>query len=269
MSIPRTILLLVCTAFAATSRPAGAQPPPPPAPPAPGVSPAGTTPPGYQPPKPLQRPPLSYPELAKLNRITGVLRLLLTVDETGHVVNSDLLTGSGSMMLDQVITDPTLKKWTFQPATLGGRPVTGTYEQEIEMRLDPEEQRALAQRRAALLPTAGTPDAPYPDAARARALRGRVTLVVTWGDTGLVERIGLQASSGSGLLDVTALRWAFEHWRVDRTQFKEPQFVKTMVFDPDRPDRAASLANETPPPLGTPTPVPPSNPTPAPTPKKR
>lgn len=263
MLLPRTVLTLFCIALAATSRPAAAQIPRP-APPAPGTT---ATPAAYQPPKPLQRPPLSYPELAKLNRVTGVLRLLLTVDETGQVVNAELLRGSGSLLLDQVITDPTLKKWTFQPATLEGRPVTGSFEQEIEMRLDPEEQRALAQRRAVIPPTAGTPDAPYPEAARARALRGRATLLVTWDDTGLVERIGLQASSGSGLLDVTALRWAFEHWRVDRTQFKEPQFVKTMVFDPDRPDRAASLANATPPPLATPTSSP--TPTPAATPKKR
>ena len=254
MPLPRTVvftlLVLAAAAVAATPRPARAQPSAPP-PPRPTVPPAG-----YQPPRPLQRPPLSYPELAKLNHITGTLRLLLTVDETGRVTNSELLAGSGSLLLDQVAFDPAIRNWTFQPATLGGKPVTGSYEQEIELKLDPEEQRALALRRAALSPAAGTPDPPYPDAARGKALRGRTTLVVTWGDNGLVERIGLQGSSGSGLLDVTALRWAYEHWRVDRAQLKEPQFVKTIVFDPDRPARAAALANETPPPLGTPTPAP-------------
>ena len=264
MPLPRTVVFTLLVLTAAAPRPARAQSSAPPASsPGPSVPPAG-----YQPPKPLQRPPLSYPELAKLNHITGTLRLLLTVDETGHVSNSELLAGSGSLLLDQVAFDPAIRNWTFQPATLGGKPVTGSYEQEIELKLDPEEQRALALRRAALPPTTGTPDPPYPDAARGKALRGRTTLVVTWGDNGLVDRIGLQGSSGSGLLDVTALRWAYEHWRVDRTQFKEPQLVKTIVFDPDRPARAAALANETPPPLGTPTPAPTAA-TVAPTPKNR
>ncbi len=254
------VLLFLATVLAAP-RPAGAQPPPPPV--------APTPPLGYLPPKPLDRPPLSYPELARLNHITGILRVLLTVDETGRVVESSLLSGSGSLLLDQVASDPALRGWTFRPATLGGKPVTGTYEQELEFKLDPEEQRALALRRGALLPTAGTPDPPYPDAARAKALRGRTTLVVTWSDNGLVERIGIQQSSGSGLLDVTALRWAYESWRVDRGQFKEPQFVKTIVFDPDRPARAAALTSETPPPLGAPTPPTAPTPPPAPTPKKR
>lgn len=268
---------LVALLAASVLVPCGAsgQPSPSPARPAPPPSSttprAAATPPpaGYRPPKPLQRTPLSYPELAKLNRITGVLRLLLTVDEAGRVTDTALLTGSGSLLLDQAAFDPGIRNWTFQPATLEGRPVTGTYEQELEFKLDPEEQRGLLARRATLLPTAGTPDPPYPDAARAKALRGRTTLVVTWGDTGLVERIGLQQSSGSGLLDVTALRWAYEQWRVDRGQFKEPQFVKTIVFDPDRPERAAALANQTPPPLGTFTPPPVSTPAPTPTPRKR
>lgn len=240
--------------------------PPPPSPPSPAPS-------AYQPPRPLQRPPLAYPELARLNRVSGILRVLLTVDEAGRVADATILSSSGSLMLDQAVRDPVLRTWTFQPAMVGGRPVTGTYSQEFEFKLDPAEMRALDQARAALPTTAGTPDPPYPDAACARALRGRTTLAVTWGDTGLIERLGLQASSGNALLDVTAMRWAYEHWRVDRAQVKDPQFVKTVVFDPDRPARAAALANETPPPLAvTPAPSavsPASSPTPTPTPRPK
>lgn len=257
--LSRLLLCLFLAAALTVLRPVGAQTPPPP---------SSQLPP-YQGPKPLERPPISYPELAKLNRVTGLLRVLLTVDETGHVTNVELITGSGSLMLDQVVLSPILKSWTFRPATIGGKPVTGTYEQELEFKLDPEEQRALTLRRSALTPAAGTPDPPYPEAARAKTLRGRAVVAVTWTDNGLVEGINLQQSSGSALLDVTALRWAYDHWRVDRAQFKEPQFVKTVVFDPERPDRAAELTNATPPPLGTPPPAATATPTPAASPRKR
>ena len=71
MSFPSRLFLprFLVTVVLAISCPVGAQPP---------ASPSGQLPP-YQGPKPLDRPPLSYPELAKLNRVTGLLRVLLTV----------------------------------------------------------------------------------------------------------------------------------------------------------------------------------------------
>lgn len=224
--------------FAGVAAASGQQPatsPPASTPPPLNASPRpANTPPGgdYQPPRPLKRPPLSYPELAKLNRIQGLIRVLFTVDETGKVTDLEPMSTSGSLLLDQVLREPGLREYVFQPATLNGKPVTGTYEQELEFKLDPEEQRTLGLRRSALAPTAGTPDPPYPETARLKGLRGRVVIAVQWGDNGLVDHISLQASSGNALLDVTALRWAYEHWRVDRAQIKEPQFVKTVVFEP-------------------------------------
>ncbi len=183
----------------------------------------------YVPPKVLTRQPVSYPEMAHLNRVEGVARVKFTVDETGHVESVFADKSSGSVMLDQVVLDPRLKEWTFQPATLDGKPISAALYQEFEFRLDPAEERAIALRRLAL--PYGIPDPPYPPQAAARGLKGKTTLAVFWQkENGLVDKIYLIKSSDSGLLDSSALRFAYEHWRMDPALATTERYVKTVEF---------------------------------------
>lgn len=183
----------------------------------------------YVPPKVLTRQPVSYPELAHLNRVEGVVRVKFAVDESGHVESVYVDKSSSSVMLDQAVLDPRLKQWTFQPATLDGKPISSIAYQEFEFRLDPVEERAIAVKRLAL--PFGTPDPAYPPEAAAKGTKGRVTIAVFWQkDNGLVDKIYLIKSSGSGLLDRTALRFAYENWRCDPAKVTTERFVKTIEF---------------------------------------
>ena len=187
--------------------------------------------PGHKfiPSKVLKREPISYPELAHLNRLEGVVRVKFSVDETGHVSNAIVNKSSGSLMLDEAVLDPRLRKWTFQPATLDGKPISSSMEQEFEFRLDPAEERAIALKRLAL--PVGTPNPPAPPESVAHSAQARVTIGVYWEkENGLVDNIYLVKPSGSRLLDEKALRFAYENWRTGPPISAE-QFVKTVEFN--------------------------------------
>ncbi len=198
----------------------------------------------FQPPKVLTTRPVSYPEQALLNRIEGVVRVKFLIDETGHVINAIVDKPSVSVMLDAMALEYDLRKWTFQPAMFDGKPVPGTVDKEFEFRLDPKEQRALAEERLAA--PLGTPDAPYPKAALTLKPQGSCTIAVTWTPEGRVDTINLAKSTGSNILDNAALRFAFVHWRVDPKTVTDKEFSKTMTFSPPLGP------NDTPPPLTAP-----------------
>lgn len=184
----------------------------------------------FVPPKVLKRVAPAYPVLANVNRVEGVVRIRFDVDETGAVTGAKALRRQESLLLDDMARDPRLRQWKFQPATLDGKPVPATYEQEFEFRTDPAEQRALAEHRINL--PIGTPDPPYPPAAAARKLRGDITLVIQWTKQGLVDRILLSRSTDSMLLDETAVRFAYANWRIDPAAVTAAPFVKTIHFAP-------------------------------------
>lgn len=196
-------------------------------------SPAADT---FQPAKILTRAPVSYPLVAHLNRIEGVVRIKFSIDETGHVTDA-VISGTGSsVMLNDVVRQHSLRDWVFQPATFRGKAVPSTFEEEFEFKLDPAEERAIAQKRLAL--PIGLPDPPYPREALARKLAGAVTIGVHWtqGDhAGLVDSIYLAKSSGSGLLDSVALKFAYENWRIDPAKAAKQVFQKTVLFSPPQP----------------------------------
>ena len=197
----------------------------------------------FHPPKLLTSRPVRYPEEAFFNRVEGVVRVRFSVDETGHVTNV-LAAQVGSVLLDAMVLDYDLRQWTFQPATLDGKPVPGTVEKEFEFRLDPAEQRTLATKRLAA--PVGTPDAPYPKEALAFKNRpqGACTIEATWTkEGGLVDTIHLAKSSDSYVLDRAALRFAYLNWRIDPAKWTDQVFSKTMTFAPPLGP------NDTPPPL--------------------
>lgn len=225
-----------------------------------GASPilAPTSPPpgqGYQPPKVIKRGDVAYPILANLNRIEGVVGVRFAVDENGKVTGATVYKTSRSLTLDAVVKSRGIMDWTFQPATLNGKPVPSTYDQEIEFHLDPNEQRDFALKRLAA--PVGIPDPPYP----AEALnlhphpRGDVTIGVFWTPAGRVDLINLIKSSGSATLDHAALRFAYLNWRIDPKEITDPkvQYTKVLSFTP--PDDGT----------GTPAPLDSATPTPAPT----
>ena len=186
------------------------------------------------PPKLRERLPVAYPELAHLNRTEGVVRVVLSIDETGNVTKVAVAKTSGSVMIDAVTLDYNLLHWKFDPATLDGKPVPSTKEQEFEFRLNPAEEKAIALKRLAL--PVGIPDAPYPKEAIPLKLRGSVTIGVRWTNRGLVDLIYLKKPSGYPFLDHAALRWAYENWHIDPATLndknKNDEFTKTVNFEP-------------------------------------
>ena len=218
---------------------------PPAARPTPAASPAADT--HYLPAKLLKRPPLPYPIIALLNRVEGVVKARFGIDDQGHVENVNAVGTSGSVLLDGVVLDRTLRDWTFQPATLDGKPIASSLEQEFEFRLDPEEQRRFARERLAA--PVGLPDPPYPPAAASLNLKGSCTIGILWTERGLVDLIYLDKSTGYSLLDHVALRWAFTHWHIDPKDIVYPKdkdgkklaFTKVVTFTPP-------VAGTTPPP---------------------
>ncbi|MFO0601056.1 MAG: TonB family protein [Myxococcaceae bacterium] len=66
-----------------------------------------------------------YPEEAKKNEIEGSVRLRVTVDETGKVVNVSIISGPG-YGLNEAARDAVLR-FKFRPATKGGEAVGTTF----------------------------------------------------------------------------------------------------------------------------------------------
>ena len=174
--------------------------------------------------------------LALLNRVEGVVKIRFGIDDRGHVSSVSVSKTGGSVMIDSLVLDYTLRDWTFQPALLEGKPIASSYEQEFEFKLDPAEQRKLAQERLAA--PIGLPDPPYPSAALPLHAQGSCTVGVMWTPAGLVDLIYLAKGSGSNVLDRTALRWAFTHWHIDPNDIhydkdkdgKDLPFTKTVTF---------------------------------------
>ena len=240
------LLALPCAAFAQQLTGGGMLALPPvskPSPAAAAPNPEGTS---YHPAKLLRHPTLSYPTLALLNRVEGTVRVRFGIDDQGHVETVNAIKTGGSVLLDAVVLDHTLREWTFQPATLDGKPIASSLEQELEFRLDPEEQRRFARERLAA--PIGLPDPPYPPEAVAAKLKGSCTIGIFWTPGGLPNLIYLAKSSGSNLLDHTALRFAFTHWHIDPKDVvyakdkdgKDLAFTKTVAFNPPGGDPTAT-----------------------------
>ena len=64
-----------------------------------------------------------YPQQAKILRMTGVVKVEVTVDEQGQV--TEVQNASGPSMLQRAASDA-LKKWRFKPFTKDGQPVKAT-----------------------------------------------------------------------------------------------------------------------------------------------
>jgi protein TonB len=75
-------------------------------------------------PKHKTRVKPDYPLKAKQAEIEGVVRVEVTVDETGHVLSARVLSGLGYGLDESAVA--AVKQWTFSPATRCGKPLVGT-----------------------------------------------------------------------------------------------------------------------------------------------
>lgn len=93
-----------------------------------------------QPPKALSKSAPAYPDSAKDAKAEGKVVLDCVIDEKGHVTQTKVATSSGNQDLDKSARD-TVGTWTFQPATLKGKPVEVSYTITINFALDEKDKK--------------------------------------------------------------------------------------------------------------------------------
>ena len=82
---------------------------------------------GYVPPQFLLRHKPMYPEQARAQHLEGVVMLLVSVDEEGHVTSASLRQGCGYAVLDRAALEA-VRTWRFSPGRQGGRAIPATVE---------------------------------------------------------------------------------------------------------------------------------------------
>jgi len=88
----------------------------------------------YVAPSYLNNPPPPYPLAARLSRREGTVLLEVTVTGQGRVAEVEVLRSSGEADLDRAAV-AAVRRWTFHPATAGGRAVAARVEVPVRFRL--------------------------------------------------------------------------------------------------------------------------------------
>jgi bla regulator protein blaR1 len=91
-------------------------------------------------PKALSTPAPTYPDAAKADKAEGKVVVDCIIDEQGHVTQTKVSTSSGREDLDKSARD-TLSTWSFQPATLKGKPVEVSYTITLNFKLDEKDKK--------------------------------------------------------------------------------------------------------------------------------
>ncbi len=84
-------------------------------------------------PEKISSPPPSYTEIARKARIQGVVIVQAIIDKEGNVTNAKVLKGLPMGLDDEAIK--AIKRWTFKPATLNGKPVDVYFNLTVNFRL--------------------------------------------------------------------------------------------------------------------------------------
>ncbi|PWT92142.1 MAG: hypothetical protein C5B54_04010, partial [Acidobacteria bacterium] len=77
--------------------------------------------PGVVPPKAVKKAFAKYPEVAKRNKLQGVVGMSVLVSETGNVLEVKVIQSANPILDDAAVA--AVKEWTFEPATKSGVPV--------------------------------------------------------------------------------------------------------------------------------------------------
>jgi protein TonB len=99
-----------------------------------GASSGGSGLAGFLPPKYLHSPAPPYPDEARRAKREGVVLLSVRVGSDGFPIAVFLRRSSGIKVLDEAAIRA-VRCWTFQPATLNGRPFTASVEAPIRFHL--------------------------------------------------------------------------------------------------------------------------------------
>ena len=83
--------------------------------------------------------PPKYPKTARKHKVEGIVRLKALIGPDGKVRSTESL--EGSLLLEEAATKA-VRKWQFQPAQRGGKPVEDQALIRVEFRLDGEQVRA-------------------------------------------------------------------------------------------------------------------------------
>jgi protein TonB len=83
----------------------------------------------------LNNPAPAYPELARQKGWEGRTIVRVEVSPAGHATKVSIARGSGFGVLDQAALRA-VKKWRFQPRTVGGLPAPGVVEVPVNFSLD-------------------------------------------------------------------------------------------------------------------------------------
>ena len=78
-------------------------------------------------------PPPVYTEHARRARVNGLVIVEAVIDQTGSVTNVNVLKGL-PLGLDRAAVDA-IREWTFEPATLNGKPVSVLYNLTVNFQL--------------------------------------------------------------------------------------------------------------------------------------
>lgn len=87
-----------------------------------------------RPPRPVHRPRPTYPRIARQRAIEGWVSVELTVDESGTPGDIRVLKAEPPNVFDRAAIQA-VRRWRFEPATVGGKPVTARVAQRIDFEL--------------------------------------------------------------------------------------------------------------------------------------
>lgn len=85
-----------------------------------------------KPPTILRREP-HYTDVARTDRVEGVVVIRAVIDKTGHVTDAQILKGLSDGLSEAAVD--AVKQWTFAPGTLNGDPVDVFYNVTLVFRL--------------------------------------------------------------------------------------------------------------------------------------